>query len=148
MTYLYFSPSTSRIHQQTDTPVSTYLCPHPSTLFSFLDGRADGWRGTAAWKVEAWLIDEVLVPRGSNHVISLYWLTVPIERLLRLCRHVCKLSLAHIQNLLQSDLIWVARSPKSTCWDSCWEVCHNHTADVPNRSHNSLLQFFIILYLF
>lgn len=76
-----------------------YLLSHPhkpthtfAHIFSlpswFLAGRADSWRGTAAWKMEAWLIDEVLVPKGSNHVISLYWLTVPIERPLRLCHCV------------------------------------------------------------
>lgn len=35
-----------------------------TSISSFLPGGVDGWRGTAAWKVKAWLIDEVLAAQG------------------------------------------------------------------------------------
>lgn len=119
-----YPPTHISSHTHTHTCTFAHICALPS---SYLAGGADGWRGAAAWKVEAWLIDEVLVPRGSNHVISSYWLTVPIERLPRLCHHVCELDLARIQNLLHSNVIWVGRSSRSTRqaarredWHNCW----------------------------
>lgn len=129
-------------HTHTHKHVCTYFLPS-----LFLAGGADGCRGTAAWKVEAWLTDEVSLPGGSNHVISWYWLTVPIERAPRLCHHVCDARpgthsrSSAVKFVLAGEGAEVHSSGRMR--GRLAYVCCGHFT-----THNSLLQFLILFCTF